>query len=218
MSLAYLKNKDLFYDIPPRYKRDESEFTLDYNLLEENIENIFIKSKEFIDLNSGLSTSMSQVLLYSSYLDKYIKSKLDPFNNIINNAFEKVKRDKKYISEIKTKTMQSISNIVLKRLKMDNTKYLISKLQKYKNLKNLMNSLESLFTNKSKSQEIYDLINICKKEIEKIKNINKSENNTESIVELFENRLDELKNLNDENMSGELSQILNKYFNKKNME
>ena len=213
MSLAYLKNKDLFYDIPPRYKRDESEFTLDYNLLEENIENIFIKSKEFIDLNSGLSTSMSQVLLYSSYLDKYIKSKLDPFNNIINNAFEKVKRDKKYISEIKTKTMQSISNIVLKRLKMDNTKYLISKLQKYKNLKNLMNSLESLFTNKSKSQEIYDLINICKKEIEKIKNINKSENNTESIVELFENRLDELKNLNDENMSGELSQILNKYFN-----
>ena len=212
-SLAYLKNKDLFLNIPPRYKRDNSEFTVDYNLLEENVENIFIKSKEFIDMNSSLSTSMSQVLLYSSYLDVYIKNKLDPFNNTINTAFEKIKRDKEFISEIKAKTMKNSGNILLKRLKMDNIKILISKLKKYTNLTKIMNSLESLFNDKKNSQEIYDLINICREEIEKIKNVNNKEKNSESIIELFENRLEELKNKNNENMSGELSQIINKYFN-----
>ena len=212
-SLAYLKNKDLFYDMPPRYKLDDTEFTLDYNLLEEKIETIFIKSKEFIDMNSKISTSMSKVLLYSNYLDKYINDKLEPFNNSINISFDKVKRDKKFIYEIKTKTMQNSGNIILKRLKMDNTKKLISKLNKYKNLKNIMTSIESLFSDPKKSQEIYDLINKCKEEIEKIKIINNNEHNCESIIEIFEEKLAEFKNRNDAHMSGELSQVLNLYFN-----
>ena len=75
-SIAYLKNKDLFYDMPVRYKKDNSEFNLDYNLLEENINNILIKSQEFISMNTKLSTSMSKVLLYSNKLEQYIKGKL----------------------------------------------------------------------------------------------------------------------------------------------
>ena len=212
-SLAYLKIKDIFYDMPPRYKRDTTEFTVDYNLLEETMENIFVKSREFIEMNSTLSTSMSKVLLYSNYLDKYIKDKLEPFDNCINTSFEKVKRDRIFISEIKTKTMQNSGNIILKRMKMNNTKKLIAKLNKYKNLKNTMNSLEELFSDPKKSEEIYDLINKCKEEIEKIKIINNSENNSESIIELFENKLLEYKNRNDAHMSGELSQVLYNYFN-----
>ena len=212
-SLAYLKNKDLFHDMPPRYKRDSTEFTVDYNLLEEKMENIFMKSREFIEMNSSLSTSMSKVLLYSNYLDRYIKDKLKPFDDSINTSFEKVKNDKVYISEIKTKTTKNSGNIILKRLKMDNTKRLLTKLKKYKNLKNTMDSLESLFSDPKKSQEIYDLINKCKEEIEKIKIINNSENNCESIIELFENKLAEFKNRNDAHMSGELSQVLYNYFN-----
>ena len=211
-SIAYLKNKDLFHDMPERYKKESSKFTIDYSLLEENIQNIFLKSREFINMNSSLSTSMSSVLFYSSYLDKYIKDKLEPFNNTINTSCEKIKRDKEYISEIKTKTMKNSGNIILKRMKMDNTKILISKLKKYKNLKKIMNSLESSFTDEKSSQEIYDMISNCKEEIEKIKNINKNENNCESIIELFEQRLEELKNRNDEDMSGELSEVLNKFF------
>ena len=212
-SLAYLKNKDLFHDMPPRYKRDCSEFTVDFNLLEEKMENIFIKSREFIEINSSLSTSMSKILLYSNYLDRYIKDKLEPFDNSINTSFEKVKNDKMYISEIKTKTMQNSGNIILKRLKMDNTKKLVAKLKKYKNLKIIMNSLDMLFSDPKKSQDIYDLINKCKEEIEKIKIINNSENNSETMIELFENKLAEFKNRNDAHMSGELSQILYNYFN-----
>ena len=212
-SLAYLKNKDLFYDMPRRYKLDKTKFTLDYSLLEEKMENIFMKSKEFIDWNSKISTSMSKVLFYSNYLDKYINDKLEPFNNSINISFDKIKRDKQFIFEIKTKTMQNSGNIILKRLKMDNTKKLISKLNKYKNLKNIMTSLESLFSDPKKSQEIYDLINKCKEEIEKIKIINNKEHNCESIIKVFEEKLGEFKKRNDANMSGELSQILNNYFN-----
>ena len=177
------------------------------------METIFMKSREFIDMNSKISTSMSKVLLYSNYLDKYINDKLEPFNNSINISCEKIKRDKQFINEIKTKTMQNSGNIILKRLKMDNTKKLVAKLNKYKNLKNIMTSVESLFSDPRKSQEIYDLISKCKEEIEKIKIINNNEHNCESIIEIFEEKLGEFKIRNDAHMSGELSQVLNNYFN-----
>ena len=211
-STAYLKNRDLFYDMPKRYKSESSEFRVDYSLFEESIKNIQIKSMEFIELNSKISSSISKVLLYCNNLEKYIKGKLEPFNFCINSSYEKVNKDKEFIFEIKTKTMENSGNIILKRLKMDNTKKLLSKLNKYKNLKNSMNSLELLFSESNKSQEIYDLINVCKEEIEKIKNINKKEKNSESIIEIFENKLLEYKSKNDANMSGELSQVLNQFF------
>jgi len=211
-SLAYLKNKDLFYEIPPRYKQLKDEFTLDYNLLEEDMTNIQIKSMEFIELNSKVSTSISKVLLFSFYLERYIKEKLDPFNNSINTSYDKVINDKKFISEIKLKTMKNAGNIILKRIKMNNTKKLIRKLKKYINLKNSMNSLELLFRGKKNTQQIYDLINKCKEEIAKIKEINVKENSNENIIEIFEKKLDEFKNKNDTNMSGELSELLDNYF------
>ena len=213
-SIAYLNNQDLFYEIPPRYQREKLEFTLDYNLLEENIDNIQKRSMELIDINSRVATSITNISLYSYHLDKYIKDKLDPFNNYINNSFEKIKRDKYLISEIKAKTLQNAGNIILRRLKMNNIKKTIAKLKKYKNLKNSMNSLELLLiSDPKKSQEIYDLINKCKEEIEKIKNINNLENSPESLIGIFENKLNEFKNRNDAQMSQELAQILNKYFN-----
>ena len=212
-SLAYLKNKDLFYDIPPRYKKLKEEFTLDYNLLEEDMTNIQIKSMEFIELNSKVSTSISKVLLFSYYLEKYIKDKLDPFNNSINTSYEKVIKDKTYISEIKIKTMKNAGNIILKRLKMNNTRKLIMKLKKYIKLKKSMNELEILFQGKKNTQQISDLINKCKEEITKIKDINVKEKNSENIIEIFEKKLDEFKHKNDTNMSEELSELLNKYFN-----
>ena len=211
-SLAYLKNKDLFYDIPPRYKRLKNEFTLDYNLLEEDMANIQIKSMEFIELNSKVSTSISKILLFSYYLEQYIKDKLDPFNNSINISYDKVIKDKKFIAEIKLKTMKNAGNIILKRLKMDNTKKLIKKLKRYINIKNSMKSLELLFNGKKNTQEIYDLINKCRDEINKIKEINSKEKYKENIIELFEKKLDEFKIQNDTHMSGELSELLNNYF------
>ena len=211
-SLAYLKNKDLFYEIPPRYKKLKEEFTLDYNLLEEDMTNIQIKSMEFIELNSKVSTSISKVLLFSFYLERYIKEKLEPFNNSINTSYDKVINDKKFISEIKLKTMKNAGNIILKRIKMNNTKKLIKKLKKYIKLKNSMNSLELLFKGKKNTQQIYDLINKCKEEIAKIKEINIKEKSNENIIEIFEKKLEEFKNKNDTNMSGELSELLNNYF------
>ena len=211
-SLAYLKNKDLFYDIPPRYKKLKEEFTLDYNLLEEDINNIQIKSMEFIELNSKVSTSISKVLLFSYYLENYINDKLDPFNNSINISYEKVIKDKKYIYEIKLKTMKNAGNIILKRLKMNNTRKLIMKLKKYIKLKNSMNDLELLFKGKKNTQQIYDLINKCREEIMRVKNINIKEKSNENIINIFEKKLGEFKNKNDTNMSLELSELLDNYF------
>ena len=168
-SLAYLKNKDLFYDIPSRYKKTKEEFTLDYNLLEEEMTNIQMKSLEFIELNSKVSTSISKVLLFSYHLEKYIKDKLDPFNNSINISYDKVIKDKKFITEIKSKTMKNAGNIILKRLKMNNIRKLIKTLKKYINIKKSMNSLELLFEGKKNTQQIYGLINKCREEINKIK-------------------------------------------------
>ena len=213
-SIAYLIKEDLFYEIPPRYLNDHLEFKLDYNLLEENIDNIQNKNKEFIDINSRVATSMSKILLFSYHLEKYIKEKFEPFRNYINNSYEKVSREKYLSTEIKKKSVITSGNIILRRIKVNNIKKTISQLKKYKNLKNNMNSLEFFLLNEpQKSHEIYDLVNKCKKEIEKIKNMNIKENNKESIIEIFETKLNEFKRRNDAHMSGELSQILYKFFN-----
>ena len=212
-SIAYLKNRDLFYTIPQRYQKNESEFSIDYTLLEEKMENILIKSQEFINMNSKLSTSMSKVLLYSNYLDKYINDKLEPFNYSINTSFEKINRDKKLIPEMKVKMMKNSGNIILRRLKMDNSRNLIKILKRYQNLKNIMNSIELLLSEPQNSQERYDMINKCKEEIENIKIINNNEKNSDSIIELFEQKLSEYKSKNDAHMYGKLSQVLNNYFN-----
>ena len=213
-SLAYLKNKDLFCDIPPRYKKLKEEFSLDYNLLEEDMVNIQMKSLEFIELNSKVSTSISKVLLFSHHLEKYIKDKLEPFNNSINTSYDKVIKDKKFIDEIKLKTMKNAGNIILKRLKMNNTRKLIKTLKKYINIKNSMNSLSLLFEGKKNTQQIYDLINKCREEINKIKEFNIKEQNKENIIDIFEKKLEEFKTKNDTNMSGELSELLKNYFKK----
>ena len=138
-SSTYLKNKELFLEIPPRYHKEQDEFTIDFNLLEEDRQNIQIKSLEFIELNSHVSTSMSRVLLYCNSLENYIKQMLTPFNNSINSSFEKIPKDKKLIYEIKHKTMKNAGNIILKRLKRNNTNKLIAVLKKYINLKNKIN-------------------------------------------------------------------------------
>ena len=90
---------------------------------------------ELIDINSRVATSITNISLYLYYLDKYIKDKLDPFNNYINNSFQKIKRDKHLISEIKAKTLQNAGNLILRRFKMNNITKTIAKLKNIKILK-----------------------------------------------------------------------------------
>ena len=113
------------------------------------------------------------------------KGKLEPFNEAINTSYEKINNDKKFISEIKLKTMKNAGNIILKRLRRDNMIKTIKKLKKYIKLKNSMNSLELLFNEKKNTQQIYNLINQCKDEINKIKEINDKKNDKEKIIEIF---------------------------------
>ena len=95
---------------------------------------------------------------------------------------------------------------------MNNIRKLIKTLKKYINIKKSMNSLELLFEGKKNTQQIYELINKCKEEINKMKEFNAKERCKENIIELFEKKLEEFKNKNDTNMSEELSELLNKYF------
>ena len=91
-STAYLKNRDLFYDMPKRYKSESSEFRLDYSLFEETIKNIQLKSMEFIELNSKVSSSISKVLLYCNNLEKYINLSKSMRIDEINTQIEYIKK------------------------------------------------------------------------------------------------------------------------------
>ena len=82
-SLAYLKNKEIYSSIPSRFKKLHNEYTLDFNLLDETIDNIQTKSFELIEINKLVSTSMSKITLFCSQLNRYVKGKLEPFNNSI---------------------------------------------------------------------------------------------------------------------------------------
>ena len=209
-SLAYLNNKKIFNDIPIAFKKNNSQFSLDLELLDETIENIQKKSIEFIEINKLVSTSMSKIILFCSQLDKYIKNKLEPFNTSINTSYQKIFRKKQIIAEMKDKTMKNSGNIILKKLKMNNVLKLLTKLKVYTKLKNDMNNLEKLISDPKNYQKTLDLINNCKNDIELIQSENNSVN--DPIIEIFKNKLVEYKNENDGYMSGELSQVLNNYF------
>jgi hypothetical protein len=246
-SLAYLKNKEIYTNIPLRFKKSQSEFTLDFNLLDETIENIQKKSFEFIEINKLVSTSMSKITSFCSQLNKYVEEKLEPFNNSINVSYEKINHKKQIISEIKEKTLKNSGDIILKKIKMNNSIKLLNKLKKFVHIKKIMNNIDLLLLDPKNYQKTFDLINECEEEIEKIKyeDMNKtigrelsndSKNNIhkkndkklihelkkeeskeieikEPIIEIFESKLIEYKNENENHMSNQLSKVLNNYFN-----
>ena len=209
-SLAFLKNKQIYKNIPEIFKKEHSKYTLNIELLDESVENIQKKNIEFIEINKLVSTSMSKIILFCSQLDQYIHQKLEPFNNSINISYQKINTKKEKIGEIKMKTLKNSSDIILKKLKMNNVVKLISKLKIYIKIKNDMNQLEKLISDPKNYQKTLDLINKCKNDI-KIET-NKIEVK-DPILDLFSNKLDEYKNENDGYMSGELNQVLTNYFN-----
>ena len=213
-SLAYLKNKKIYENIPSIFKKNNNKFSLDLELLDESIENIQKKNMEFIEINKSVSTSMSKIITFCNQLDVYIKNKLEPFNISINTSYQKIFKKKQKIAEIKEITIKNSGNIILKRLKMNNVLKVIQKLRMYTKLKNNMNNLEELISDPKNYQKTLDLINKCKNDIEKLKQENKNNNITDPIIEIFQNKLVEYKNENDGYMSGELSQVLNNYFGK----
>ena len=91
-----------------------------------------------------------------------------------------------------------------------------------------MNNLETIISEPKNYQKTIDLINQCKEEIEKIKKENneeekdiqkdevKDEENEKvnsSMIQIFEDKLVEFRNENDNHISRQLSQLLNNYFN-----
>ena len=209
-SLAFLKNRKIYNDIPQIFKKNNEEYKLDIELLDETVENIQKKNTEFIEINKLVSTSMSKIIIFCNQLDKYIKDKLEPFNISINTSYQKIFNKKQHINEIKEKTLKNSGDIILKKLKMNNVLKLLTKLRVYTKLKNNMNNLEQLLSDPKNYQKTLDLINKCKQDIEKIQSENASIK--DPILEIFENKLKEYKNENDGYMSGELSQVLNNYF------
>ena len=213
-SLPFLKNKKIYENIPSIFKKNTNDFSLDLDLLDESIENIQKKNIEFIEINKSVSTSMSKIISFCNQLDIYIKNKLEPFNTSINISYQKIFKKKQKIKEIKEKTMKNSGNIILKRLKMNNVLKVINKLKVYTKLKNNMNNLEQFISDPKNYQKTLDLINKCKNDIEILKQENNSNNTTDPIIKIFQNKLVEYKNENDGYMSGELSQVLNNYFGK----
>ena len=211
-SLAFLKNKKIYEKIPAIFKKNNNEYSLDIELLDESVENIQKKNMEFIEINKLVSTSMSKIITFCNQLDAYIKNKLEPFNTSINTSYQKIFNKKQKIAEIKQITVKNSGNIILKRLKMNNVLKLITKLKKYTKLKNNMNKLQELISDPKNYQKTLDLINKCKNDIENIKQENPYNNINDPILDLFQNKLVEYKNENDGYMSGELSQVLNNYF------
>ena len=208
-SLAFLKNKKIYDNIPLLFKANKEEYKLDIELLDDTIENIQKKNIEFIEINKLVSTSMSKILIFCNQLDKYIKNKLEPFNTSINTSYQKVFNKKKKIKEMKEITLKNSGNLILKKLKMNNLFKLMAKLKVYTKLKNNMNNLEKLLLDPKNYQKTLDLINKSKSDIELVQNENTIK---DPILEIFLNKLIEYKNENDGYMSGELSQVLNKYF------
>jgi hypothetical protein len=206
----YVSNKNILVNIPDEYKVSSSEFKTEPNLLCKPVNFLQNKCTTLIEMSSQIDKELEKVLEHTSKLDNYIQVNWKPWNNNINLYYDNIKDYHKKVDSIKKKSLFNTSKLILKEIKRKNIKKIKKIFIQFKNMKESINSLKVLITDVKKYKLTNELINQNKAMLDKFKkNINKKI----SLIDLFDISFDNFKNKNSSHMSGELTQILNDFFN-----
>ena len=207
----YISNKDILINIPDEYKVSSDEFKADSDLLSKPINFIQIKYKGLIEMSTQIDKELEKILGHTNKLDYYIQQNWQPWNTNINLYFENIKQYHNKIELIKKKCLGNSSKLILKEIKRKNIKKIRKIFIQFRKMKDSINYLKILITDVKKYKLTNDLIFKNKTNIDKLKKI--VNNRKVSLLDLFEISFDNFKTKNSMHMSGELSQILNDFFN-----
>ena len=209
LKTIYVSNKDILINIPDEYKVHSEEFKADPELLSKPINYIQVKCRGLIEMSTQIDKELEKVLGHTNKLDNYIQQNWQPWNSNINLYFQNIKQYHNKIDNIKKKSLESTSRLILKEIKRKNIKKIRKIFIQFKKMKESINTLKVLITDVKKYKLTNELIFKNKNNIEKLKQII---NKKVSLLNLFEISFDNFKTKNSTHMSGELSQILNEYF------
>ena len=207
----YISNKDILINIPDEYKVSTDEFKADSNLLSKPINSIKKKYEGLIKMNTQIDKELEKILGHTNKLDHYIQQNWQPWNTNINLYFENIKQYHNKIDMIKQKCLGNTSKLILKEIKQKNIKKIRKIFIQFRKMKDSINYLKILITDVKKYKLTNELIFKNKTNIDKLKKI--VNNRKVSLLDLFEISFENFKTKNSMHMSGELSQILNDFFN-----
>ena len=207
----YISNKDILINIPDEYKASNEEFKVDPDLLGRPINYIQIKCKGLIDMSTQIYKELEKILGHTNKLDHYIQQNWQPWNSNINLYFENIKQYHNKVDSIKKKSLENTSKLILKEIKRKNIKKIRKIFIQFRKMKDSINYLKILITDVKKYKLTNELISKNKNNIDKLKKI--VNNKKVSLLDLFDISFNNFKAKNSTHMSGELSQILNDYFN-----
>ena len=207
----YISNKDILINIPDEYKVSSDEFKADSDLLSKPINFIQIKYKGLIEMSTQIDKELEKILGHTNKLDYYIQQNWQPWNTNINLYFENIKQYHNKVELIKKKCLGNSSKLILKEIKRKNIKKIRKIFIQFRKMKDSINYLKILITDVKKYKLTNELIFKNKTNIDKLKKI--VNNRKVSLLDLFEISFDNFKTKNSMHMSGELSQILNDFFN-----
>jgi hypothetical protein len=207
----YISNKDILINIPEEYKVSTDEFKADSNLLNKPINSIKEKYDGLIKMNTQIDKELEKILGHTNKLDHYIQQNWQPWNTNINLYFENIKQYHNKIDMIKQKCLGNTSKLILKEIKQKNIKKIRKIFIQFRKMKDSINYLKILITDVKKYKLTNELIFKNKTNIDKLKKI--VNNRKVSLLDLFEISFENFKTKNSMHMSGELSQILNDFFN-----
>ena len=207
----YISNKDILINIPDEYKVSNEEFKVDSDLLGRPINYIQIKCKGLIDMSSQIDKELEKILGHTNKLDHYIQQNWQPWNSKINLYFENIKQYHNKVDSIKKKSLENTSKLILKEIKRKNIKKIKKIFIQFRKMKDSINYLKILITDVKKYKLTNELISKSKNNVDKLKKI--VNNKKVSLLDLFDISFNNFKSKNSTHMSGELSQILNDYFN-----
>ena len=209
LSSIYKSNKDVLATIPDEYKIPDDQFKTDSTLLSQSMNFIQNKCQGLLVLNEKIDSELKKMLCHTAKLDIYIQTNLKPFDTGINLYYDEIKKIKEIVTDMKHKNIGNSSKLIMKQIKLKNDKKIRKILVQFRKLKDSINLLKILITDVKKYKLTQELINKSKMNIEKLKKLT---NSKVKIIELFEISFENYKTKNSTHMSGEMTQILTKFF------
>ena len=206
----YKTNKKILEEIPDEFFEDNNKFKLKSEILEMNIKDLEKKNKELISISGKIDLELEKILDHSNRIENYINDNINPFENIVDNSYDKIIRWKEIYKELKLKNQKNSIFLISKEIKRENLKKMNFILLNVKKLKEVIDLLQILITNPKKYKITSELIIKSKETMLKLKSDKRIKNF--KLFDSFESSLLKFSSKSSSQMITEFSDILSEYY------
>jgi len=206
----YKTNKNILNEIPEEFFENNNKFKLKSNIFQMNIHDLDKKNKELISISGKIDLELEKILEHSNKIENYINDNINPFENVVDNSYDKIKRWKEVYHELKERNQRNSIFLIAKEIKRENLKKMNYVLLNVKKLKEVLDLLQILIANPKKYKITSELIVKSKEILEKLKSDKRIKNY--KLFDIFETSLSKFSSKCSSHMITEFSDILSEYY------